>query len=177
MSTLCHTGPSHCSGSEERNGSAVDKQCVKQFLTAQGVQGRRRLKQERKRKLKCLLFSPLLWVLLRRGYFIFFFTLAWRDRGLGLPSDTNTHSVSLYPVCMSLCMSVCENGSQWAWVGKGVYMWVTLQACKWVLVCKTTSFSTSLFSPSIYPSSLCVITPITKCLLEKWGIMPTFIYA
>lgn len=136
-----------CSGSEERNSSAVDNQCVKKFLTAQGVQGRRRPKQEE--ELKCLLFSPLQ----REFYYdggYFFFTLAWRDRGLALPSNTHSHSISLHPLCMSVCMCVCEKGSQWAWVGNGVYVWVTLQACKPVLVCNT-SCSACLF-PSIHPS-------------------------
>ena len=66
---------------------------------AGGGQGRR------KRKLKCL----LLFLLSAEGFiergviFFYFFTLAWRDGGLGLPSNTHSHSISLHPVCMCVC--------------------------------------------------------------------------
>lgn len=61
-----------------RDASAVDKQCVRQFLTAQGMQGRRRLREEEE-KLKYPLLLLLLFFpfgtdnLIRMGFFLTFF--------------------------------------------------------------------------------------------------------
>lgn len=63
-----------------RDASAVDKQCVRQFLTAQGMQGRRRLREEEE-KLKyplLLLFFPSVQTILLGWVFfkLFFLTHA-----------------------------------------------------------------------------------------------------
>lgn len=61
-------------------------------------------RERRKRELKCLLFSPLPAEGFIEMLFFFYFTLAWRDQSLGLPSNTHSHSISLHPVCMHECV-------------------------------------------------------------------------
>lgn len=108
-------------GSEERNGSAGDKQCVKKFLTAYGMQGRRKSWNAS---------SLLLW---KEFYYDggYFFTLAWRGRGLALPSNIHSHSVALHPVCMSVCMWEMESVS----VGGNRCLRVSNPASMWARVC------------------------------------------
>lgn len=56
---------------------------------------------------------------LRRGFYwdggYFFFTLAWRDQGLGLPSNTHSHSISLHPLSMSVCVCERDGVSERGW--------------------------------------------------------------
>lgn len=72
---------------------------------------------------------------------------------------TLTHTPT-HPACMSVCACVYETRSKWEWVANGVYMWVTLQACKQKLVHKNCPLHPSSHHPSIHLASKW--SPISK---------------
>lgn len=109
-SKLQHTGlPPHCGG-----GERSDKQCVRQFLTAWGLQGG----EGREKWNASWFFLSQLRVLLRWGVILYFLWLPGGTNALACPSRLPLYVPSVYE-------SVCERESLRVG-GREPHMWVTL---------------------------------------------------
>lgn len=71
-------------------------------------------REKRKRKLKCLLFSPLP----AEGFIEMFFFILRSPGGTKALACPLTHTPTLSPFILYVCMSVCERRSQRAWAGR-----------------------------------------------------------